>query len=199
MFILISEYDFSKGKWNTDDFMYVYSPVCNEYQKFTQDSDGIKNIYDYTKDDFGHGYVSIVTKKKYNRRVKISALCSFEKFGAPLIVVSDDIRKDGDILRYGFHYEFVAYEGGGNMWRITPWPEREERPIFTMKAGYTEFPIDAGSKVIIEAIIGDTTFDISVNGHSFHHESPEIPEQFHIGITACEGNNKFYNLKIEEI
>lgn len=195
---MIKEYDFSKGKWNTDDFMYVYSPVCSEYQKFTQDDDGIRNIYDYDNKDFGHGYVSMVTKEKYKRNIKLSAECSFVKFGAPLIVVSNDIYKDGDILRYDFHYEFVAYEGGCNMWRITHWPERKERPIFTMKPGYVDVPVEAGSKALIEAVIGDTTFDVSINGHSFHHESPEIPESFHVGITACEGENKFYNFKIEQ-
>lgn len=197
---MITEYDFFDGKWNKEDFMYVYSPISTVFDEFIQDKDGIRNTVSENPDyAHGEGYISIVTKKKFKRNVKLSALCSFETYGAPLIVISNDIRKNGDIARYGFHYEFVAYENGGNLWRIVPWPERTVRPIFPIKSAFVETPVAEGSKVLIEAVIRDTSFDISINGHSFRHETPEIPEEFHAGITVCEGVNKFYNFKIEEL
>ncbi len=37
-------YNFSKGSWNTDDFMYVYSPICKAYKEFKVDDDSIIDL-----------------------------------------------------------------------------------------------------------------------------------------------------------
>ena len=88
---MIKKYDFSQNNWCNDDFLYVYSPRCREFPKFTQEENCIANRPCDGKEEFE--YVSMITRKTYPRNVRIRATCSFES-GAPVIVISNDIRKD---------------------------------------------------------------------------------------------------------
>lgn len=192
---MIRNYSFGKEKDSLNDFFYVYSPICNKFPVFKTESDCIKNAVGEAENDYE--YISILTKERYPRGTKITTTCSFESFGAPLIVVSDDIKFDGEVNRYGHHFEAVAYEEGCNLWRIVPWPERTRRPIYTVRAFYLPQAVASNSKIKLSVEIGDTTVNVTLNGESFVYETPEIPEKFHVGITACEGINRFYDLSID--
>lgn len=192
------KYNFSDGNWNKDDFIYAYSPRCGEFPKYTQEENCIANRQCSGK--AGFEYVSMITKKAYPCNVRIKATCSFES-GAPAIVVSNDIRKDEKygVNRYGLHHEFVVYEGGCNIWRIVPWPERTERPAYAIRACFVNTPIEKNKKTELIVEIRDNLIAASVNGLSCQHPTPEISEVIHIGMTAAEGINRFYDLTIEEI
>jgi len=192
---MIKEYNFSKDCWNKDDFMYVYSPNCKAFKKFCEESDCIKNEFNNEIDDYD--YLSIVTKEKYSEGVKITTVCSFDSFGAPLIVLSDDITEKDNRLEYILHFEAVAYENGCNIWHIVPWPERVERPIKPTKIAFDEFKIEDGSKIELSLEVQHKKFIVTVNGHKTEVENDDIPQNFHVGITACEGINRFYSLKLE--
>lgn len=193
---MIKKYDFSKDCWNKEDFMYVYSPNCKAYKEFIQDTDSIINDFNKNIDDYD--YLSIVTKRKYSEGVKVKTVCSFDSYGAPLIVLSDDIIEKDNRLEYVLHFEAVAYENGCNVWHIVPWSERVERPIKPTKIAFSEFKIEDGSKIELTLEVQHKKFIITVNGQTLEVENDEIPKSFHVGITACEGINRFYNLTIEE-
>lgn len=190
-------YDFSQK--GTEDFLYVYSPIVKSYPQFEKKNGYLVNRYDDDNKDFE--YISIVTKKTYTK-AKITVECDFDKYGAPLIVWGGDISEkqgnDGEAhLFYGVHFEAVAWEKGLNLWYIVPFPERKEHPVKPTKLLGAEFPIEAGSRIIMSAEIEKGKATITVNGKSFTVKCDEMPQSFHVGYTACEGINRLYRMEIE--
>ena len=82
--------DFKKGAWNPEDFRYVYSPRFAPTPRIKQEQDCIVNGID-EKGEFD--YVSMLLEQKYQTGVQAETTCSFEAYGAPLIVLTDDLRK----------------------------------------------------------------------------------------------------------
>ena len=189
------KYDFTK-EWIARDFDYVYSPNSKSYPVFKQEKDCIVNRFDTGLNDYE--YISILTKQKQKEGVTVSTKCSFDSYGAPLIVFSDDVIdcEDGR-KRYRLHFEVVAFEEGCNVWHIVPFPERTERPIKPTLIGKARFPVADGSKIELSTKIEKGKITVTVNGESFTVTHPEIPGECHVGITACEGINRFYSLCIE--
>ena len=178
-----------------DEFIYVSSPASKSKKKFVQKENCIENTYNEEIKDFD--YVSIITKEKYNDGVTIRVKCSFDTFGAPLIVLTDDYKslEDGS-YQYGLHFEVVAYENGCNVWHIVPGKE-EKNPIDVTKVNAIEIPIEDKSMIDMEVTIKSQKLYIRVNDQSFVAQHEEIPEQMHVGITACEGINQFYEFEVE--
>ena len=191
----MKKYDFSKGCWNSDDFMYVYSPICKAYKEFIQHHDCISNSYNEEIKDWD--YISIVTKEKYPVGTKVSTRCNFDKYGAPIIVFTDDLLERHGRCEYGLHFEVVGYEDGFNIWHIGPWYENEKRPIKPTKICFEEFKIADESIIDISVEFMNKAIRVSVNGVEALVENEDLPESFHVGITACEGVNKFFDLVIE--
>ena len=180
----------------SEDFMYVYSPICKVFKEFIAEDECIKNSYNDDIKDWD--YISIVTKDKYSSGTTVSTVCSFDKYGAPLIVFTDDIVNDENgIRRYGHHYEVVAYENGINIWSIVPWHERGERPIKPTKIAFLEFPVKEDDFFELKVKVDSDKITVNMCGQTLEVNDAQIPEEFHIGITACEGVNKFREFTIE--
>lgn len=183
-------------KFNLEEkFIYITSPASKSKNEFIQKEDFIENSYNEKIKDYD--YISVITKEKYGDGVTIRVKCSFDKFGAPLIVFTDDYKQleDGG-YQYGLHFEVVAYENGCNVWHIVPGKE-EKNPIDVTKVDSREFAIADKSVIDMEVTIKDKKLFIRVNDETFVAEHKEIPKQMHVGITACEGVNQFYEFEIE--
>ena len=188
-------YAFNTNAWE-QDFDYVYSPNCGEFKKFEQTNDCIKN----NKGNywFGYDYISILEKTMRASGTKISTLCSFESFGAPLLVFTNEVTTDENgNYRFGVHYEVVAYEKGCNVWLVEPKIDGDKKIKSTLLSKL-EFPLENDEKIEIQVVIDNKTLKINMNGHLLDVTIPEFPESFRVGVTACEGLNRFYNLKIED-
>lgn len=195
-------YNFNAKESNLEDFMYAYGPSANGRKKFTQLEDCIANFTpgESGHDDiFAYDYISMITKKKYKNGVKFSTKCNFVKFGAPLLVFCNDFitEPDGTPI-YQLHYEVVAYEKGINIWHILPFPEKTERPIKPTLIGKLEFDIAPDEIVDIRVEVKGKTITADIGGHIVSCEHPDIPDEFHIGVTACEGHNRFFDFIVEE-
>lgn len=192
---MIKRYDFSDGKWSMDDFFFCYSPLWKSRVEFLQEENSVTNNYGDGKPH----YISILTKEKYKTGVHLRAKCSFQAFGAPLIVISDDVslNENGE-MHYGLHFETVAWYKGLNVWRVVPWPEREVRPIHSTLIGSKTFTIENDAIVEIDMIVRKNELYVGIDGHYITIPHEEIPESFHVGVTACEGFNRFYEFTIEE-
>lgn len=177
-----------------DSFIYVSSPASKSKKKFLQKENYIENSYNEEIKDYD--YISIITKEKYESGVKVRVKCSFDKFGAPLIVFTDDYKQleDGS-YRYGLHFEVVAYENGCNVWHIVPGKD-EKNPIDVTKVNAIEFPIEDKSMIDMEVTIEEKKLYIRINDETFVAEHEDIPNQMHVGITACEGINQFYEFEV---
>lgn len=192
---MYKKYLFEKGKWKTTDFRYVYSSRYKDTPQFTQENDCIVNQKgDRSEWDFE--YISLVTEEKYTSGVLLETNCSFEGYGAPILVLSDDIEKDeaGD-WRYGRHFEVVVYEDGLNVWRL----ETVDGKFVPFSLLQNHFKVEADTvhqltlrilKNRIEVTLGDDA--------AFEMDVDFLPEEFHVGITACEGINRFYDFAITQ-
>lgn len=133
----------------------------------------------------------------YGFIIIVSYLLGFDKFGAPLIVFTDDYKQleDGS-YQYGLHFEVVAYENGCNVWHIVQ-GKGGKNPIDVTKVDSREFSIEDKSIIEMEVTVKEKKLYINVNDKYFVAEHEEVPSQMHIGITACEGINQFYEFEVE--
>ena len=185
-------YRFCEGGWDRSAFLPVWSTACKVRKEFLQEVDCIKNF----SEEGEFCYTSMVTEKRYPIRTKFRTECAFESFGAPLIVLTDDLRKKDGQWSYGLHFEVVTYEGGCTVWRIVP--ADTSRGIATLALAKIPFSLPAGEKIRLEVETGEGILKIRVNDQPFQVLCEELPWQVHAGITACEGINRFYSFSIEE-
>jgi hypothetical protein len=184
---------FQKGCWNPDDFFYAYSRKCRAYPQFIQEPACIANSADAQTGEFS--YVSMATKKRYQTGSVIETRCSFEKYGAPLIVLADEIERCPDgIRRYGHHIEVVAYENGVNVWYLIP-EEDTVRPVNLIRK---KFPVSSGKALLLRVGVEENSLAVSLDGTAFRVDFDHIPKAFHAGITACEGIDRFYEFSVTE-
>ena len=179
-----------------EKFKYVLSPASKSKKQFIKKVNCIENSYNEEIKDFD--YISMITKERYKDGVTVKVKCSFDNFGAPLLVFTDDYKQmeDGH-YQYGLHFEVVAYENGCNVWHIVPGKNAD--PIDVTKVCSMEFPIEAKSMIEMEVRVKNKKMDIRVNGKNIIAEHEDIPDKMHIGVTACEGINQFYEFEIEEM
>lgn len=177
------------------DFIHAYAPVCKAFNEFVFEDDCIRNSFNDTIKGWNH--VSIVTREKYKSGITAVAECSFTNYGAPVIMLTGDIfeGKNGKSA-FCHYYEVVAYQNGINIWKVLPYPERPERPIMPTKIASLEFPVKASSKLKIEVTVEKKKMIVRMCNRIIEAADSNIPEKFHIGITACEGENKFYEFSL---
>ena len=184
---------FGKGLWNPADFRYIYSPKFAPTPEFTQEETCLVNRGDPAAGRYD--YVSMITVRKFRAGTEFSTLCSFEKYGAPLIVITDDVRRGGHgELRYGRHMEIVAYEGGVNVWRLEPLTN-DVKPTNLLRQ---KFEVPAGKPLRLTVRPMSGKVEISCFGNTFSVETDCVPGEFFAGVTACEGINRFYDFTAEE-
>ena len=188
-------YSFGKGIDNAD-FFYCYSTHAKTFEPFVQEEDCVKNTY--RPELKYYDYIGLLTRKRYSFGTKVTVECSFEKAGAPLILLSDDIQKNGqgrNVL--GLHFEAVAYANGCNVWHILPFPERQEYAIKPTKIDCLEFSVRENERVEIEVVLQRNAMSVRVQDKVLTVKNTEIPEKCHVGFTACEGICRFYKMTVE--
>ena len=186
------KYDFGNSEWKKD-FRYAYSIIYNSFHEFKEEGGCVVN----EKTDHFH-YVSIVHNDTFGKGAKVSAKCSFDHYGAPLFTFANSIYKDEEngVLRYGDHYEVVAYEEGCNVWFVTKAPEGSGRRFDSECCLRLRFPIEEKSMIRMSTELLDGVLRVEVNGASFDLPAPRLAKEVYIGITACEGINRFYEAEI---
>ena len=176
--------EFSRG-WDKSRFTRVSSLRTDGKKPFMQEDDCVVN--DIPKAEMmQHNYISLLSNEYFSAPVTLTTVCSFEKFGAPLIVISDDVKPAPDgFPAYGHHFEVVAFEEGINVWELNG----TDKPI---KAAFARFPVEAGKKLTLTVKAETGKLLIDLDGNRLEAELPSLPSRFRAGITACEGVNRFY-------
>ena len=190
--------DFIKGKWENDsDFAYAYTMRWDKTPVFIQEEDHVRNgkhgdgneLYDFD-------YTSYMSRKKYPANVKISAVCSFDNYGAPLFVFADKLIEDENgVLWYDEYYEAVIYENGINVWHLY---RDDSNVIVWDKLLGVEFPVSAKEKHTFSVKIDGKKMFIEADGKKMTLLIDKLYDSFHVGITACEDINRFYMLTVED-
>ena len=183
-----------------ENFIYAASTVVTYRREFTREEGGLVNARIELEDKKAayqdYEYVSAVENERVQLPVILETECSFDKFGAPLIVFSETLtEKENGWKEYGEHYEVVLFESGINIWHITPKKEGGQQVGAVCKA---RLPFAAGKMTKltvrltrdgIEAQAGELTAKGEV----------KLPEKMYVGFTACEGINHFRYFSREEI
>jgi uncharacterized protein YbcI len=177
-------FSFAQEEWEPEDFYFVASAKYSYRLPFIQQEHCISN---HALDN-GAAYISMVTRQRFGNEVKITARCAFDYYGAPLIVITDDIQHlpNGD-MQMGRHWEIAVLEGGINIWELS----LAAGQVISCKLGYARFPVSAGVPFALEVEIVGDTITASLGAHSCRVENVALPESYHVGITACEGINRF--------
>ncbi len=184
-------YEFKEGSWDSEEWIYAASKATPYRVEFTQKDSYIKNNPLGNSNRFE--YVSMVLKEKFKKNIKAVVEASFEEYGAPLFVFSNDLKTlDNNHVEYGTHFEVVAYEKGINVWHIFVDNDRQKvKKVFS-----AQFPVKEKEKFLLSMELNGETLTAGIGDISFSVHCDLIPEEFHIGITACEGVNHFYHMKI---
>lgn len=182
-------YCFSRGQWNAADFSQVTSLRTDGRIPFMQEDSWIVNDTMKSRGS-KYRYISLLSNEYYNVPLQLDTECCFEEFGAPLIVMSDDVGMTGDRFPvYGHHFEVVAYENGINVWELNG----KEKPV---KIGYLEFPVEARKSIVLSVKVTRHHLSAELEGHQLEIDVPTLPERLRVGITGCEGVNRFYSFDI---
>ncbi len=196
---------FAKGKWNQNDFIMAKSPRWDNFNQWTQEEDHIVQDVpaDVTDEALrtsmqAENYVSMCFKEKvpFTEKLVFSSEMSFDEQMAPLLVIAPEIglSKHG-IPEFREHWEIVLFDKGLNIWHHF-W--KDGKPSWTL-AAYARKPFLPKTKYRLEVTVtkvrggmievkcGDLVFGCLAEG---------IADSLFLGITACEGRNRFYDFQI---
>lgn len=187
---------FADGSWKIDELTYAYTKRFRETPELIQRDGWVENGENPSGCDEKYGYVTVLTKEKVSGPVKITVRFSFEGLAAPLITMAKDLWEDENgALRYGDYKEIVVWKHGINVWDL--WQEGD-KVVYHKMLGM-EFPVSEGDIHTLEAVIQDNTFTMTLDGMTTFLRIDEMYPDFHLGITACEGICRLYDLEIGEL
>ncbi len=188
----VLRFSFGRGQWRQEDFFYAASAKYSYRFPFEQDEHFIYNLA--LDDEFA--YTCMLTRQCFSGSLRIAARCSFETYGTPLIVLTDDLKRlDDGSLQMGRHWETVAFEGGINVWELS----LASGQVIPCKVGFDRFDVPPGQPLTLEVELEGNSLTAAVNGRGFTVGGLELPRFYHVGITACEGVNRFWSLDIDRI
>jgi len=195
---------FERGKWDPNDWTLVKSPRWEPMGEWIQRDTHIENK---TPKDAkpaelvsawaGETYTSMVLKNKCSGDITVRCRLEFADQMAPLIVIAPELGRDKQGRReYREHFEIVIYDKGVNVWHHY---HKKGKPSWE-KAAYCRFPLKPNVPYQLEAKITTTArgkeLTVNIDGHEFGYLDDTLPDTFHVGITGCEGVNRFYDFAI---
>ncbi|MBQ3048517.1 MAG: hypothetical protein IJC94_01030 [Oscillospiraceae bacterium] len=187
--------DFSRGNWTMDGMTYACAWKFDDIRRFVQEDDCIANETD-AENPHGYSFVTMLTENTYDSGSTASATCSFESYGAPILLITDELDVDDrGILRYGNYFEVCIWERGVNLWHYT---QKEGKPSW-VKAMAAMFPLEGNEKYKISATVVGNGINFEVDGRKFFMRVENMYKKVHFGINACEGLNRFYDFEVKEI
>ena len=186
---------FKENSWNQDAMTYAYSYRFEETPVFVQKKECIEN----SKNDnavYGYDNISLLTKQQYGPGIKLTTRCAFEDLGAPLLVIAEQLSTDHrSVTRYGDYLEVVLWKNGVNVWRM--WMENGE--VTWKQLMGVEFPVSEHEIHTLSVTIEKDTLHIEADDQKMLLYIDDMYPSYHLGINACEGINRFYDLEITEV
>ena len=201
VFPLLRSFDFSQSNWKEDDFLYAASVRVPYRLTFEQAASCIHNEHAEERGD-EYAYVSMVLREKAHAPATLETECSFTSYGAPLLILADDLTTLPDSrIQYGRHIEVVGWEKGINVWELYPDPD-SPKGQHTTNLGRFEFPINGGTRfTLFTRVTPDGTLTVGAREGTRTCTFPcpaRVSKDFYAGITACEGKNYFYKFSVSE-
>ncbi len=199
----MTHFDFARNVWNPAAISPTYSVACRACVPVTQEDTCISGDFNPSIGDFD--YIGLCMVEPVEGDHTITARCAFTAAGAPLLVLADSTTIDAaGHRRFGPMYEIVAYAGGCNVWRILPDfdPADPERGYTVRSITQQAFPVaditsPALTEVELEIRVVGKTLHIRQDDYVFTVDVPDLPDTYYVGLTLCEGYNRFYSLSVD--
>ena len=193
---------FGKDQWQSNKWIHVKSPRWDYQGKWIQKDNHIENQVpdgatpkDLLGKVAGQTYTSMVLKEKFKGNVTISSNMEFTDRMAPLIVIAPELGENTNgIPEYREHFEIVLFDKGFNVWHHI---FKNGKPSWK-KAAYSNFTLKPNTRYTLQVKLTGKMMTIAVDGHEMGYLNASLPNEFHIGITGCEGVNRFYDLSVNK-
>lgn len=185
--------NFAKDQWNMDELAYAYSYRFESTPTFEQHEDFVTNRK-LSDEKYDYENIAVLSKKQYAHKTRISTKCAFEGLGAPLITIADKLFTDPrGVLRYGDYLEIVIWKNGVNVWRM--W--RKNGEVIWKNLLRIQMPLTEGAIHTLSVEIAEDTLKIDADERHFELLVENLYTSYHLGINACEGVSRFYEMEIE--
>ena len=190
---------FTPGNWNRADWTRVKNPH-GDFGEWIQRDDCIVNRVpegasptELQGKRSAQTYASMVYKQKLTGSVTIAATMAFAHEMAPLIVLAPNFPENAKGQKeYVEHFEVVIFNEGVNVWRHFV----QDGKLTYRKAAFAKFSLKKDTKYSLEVNKKGKTLTVSVAGHTLGYYDEALPDSFYVGITGCEGLNRFYDFSV---
>jgi len=190
---------FSRRNWSRADWVRVKNPSGKRFGDWVQHDDCITNevpdgiVPGKFQGELAETYSSMVYKEKITGNVTITTTAAFAYQMAPLIVIAPELRENAQGQKeYRDHFEIVIFNEGVNVWHHFV----QDGKLPHRKAAFARFPLEKDTKYVLEVKKTGKTLTVSVAGHTFGYMDDALPDSFYVGITGCEGLNRFYDFTV---
>ena len=197
-------FSFGRGQWDPTEWTLVKTPRWDHFGGWVQRDTHIENQTPQGASPEAtlgprrsQTYTSMVLNRKFSGDVTVSSTMEFAHRMAPMIVVASDLGADAvGRAEHREHYEIVIYDEGVNVWRHS---FRDGKPSW-VKAADAQFELTPNVKHRLEVSIARSAEGkrmlVSVAGHELEYVDDSLPDEFYVGITGCEGVNRFYDFDV---
>lgn len=186
---------FANESWR-QSLMTAYSFRFTERPDFIQKPDHITTAANSEHRE-GFDNISLLSHEKFERGAKAKLRCAFDGLGCPEIIIVEKTEDCADgAVRYGACFEVVLWKNGVNVWRHYM-DEADHRCFWHKRLGLS-MTVSEGDIHELEVEIIKNYIVFSVDGIGVKLRVQDLPESFHVGITACEGIVRLYEFEIEQ-
>lgn len=185
--------NFAKDCWEEKEFTTCYSFRFTETPRFTQEADHVRTA---VNPDHREGYdnISMLTKDTYTTGATATLHCAFEGLGCPEIILVEKMEECEDgATRYGACFEIVLWKNGINVWRHY----REAGKCFWHLRMGLEYPVAENAVHELQVKVEKDALVIWLNGQKTTLHTEDVFQNFHMGLTGCEGIAKIYDWTVE--
>lgn len=198
------DFTFKIGGWRPLDWMLVKSPRWSNTGEIRQESDYIANVTpagaseeDMLSRRAPETYASMLWKTRLSGSFTVSSTMAFDYRMAPLIVLTAKTGTDANgYPEYREHWEVVLWDEGINIWHHE---FKAGRPVWH-RAAMIQHKFLAGEKYDLKVQVTrrdrGAELKVTCGDACLAYIEHDLPESLMVGLTGCEGVNRFYDFKV---
>jgi hypothetical protein len=194
---------FEEGKWDKSAWIELGTPYSKTHGEWVQNKDNVSNVLPKgaasIKDVLWAREYEVYTSMYYNHKLtgdsEVYSTMSWDDAQAPLIFITEEPEKQKEGLALPHkYYEVVLYYKGINVWQHTYINGKQDNK----KVAWCEFKSEPLTKYKLEISITKQNLFIKVGDRNLGCAVPDLSKEYYVGITACEGINRFYDFGVEQ-
>ncbi len=195
---------FRPGGWRPADWLLVKSPRWSHVGEWRQEADHLANAVPADATDEAmlgprapETYSSMLWRTRLAGNFTVASTMSFDYRMAPLIVLTSapGATADGQ-AEYREHWEVVLYDEGINVWHHE---YKAGKPVWHL-AAMTRHAFKPGVKYDLKVTLTrqaqGTMIDIACGDARLAYMEHDLPRTLLVGLTGCEGVNRFYDFRV---